>query len=76
MDARPLDISRRAFTATIAGGLLARPLVVGAQPAQKAPRVGVLLLFGAPEQPNALVDAFRGGLRDLGYVEGQHVLID
>jgi ABC-type uncharacterized transport system substrate-binding protein len=76
MDARPPAISRRAFTATIAGGLLTRPLVVGAQPAQKAPRVGVLLLFGAPGQPNPLVDAFRGGLRDLGYVEGQTVLID
>jgi putative ABC transport system substrate-binding protein len=36
----------------------------------------VLLLFGAPGQPNPLVDAFRGGLRDLGYVEGQTVLID
>jgi ABC-type uncharacterized transport system substrate-binding protein len=76
IDARPIDISRRAFTATIAGGLLTRPLVVGAQPAQKTPRVGVLLLFGAPGQPNPLVDAFRGGLRDLGYVEGQNVLID
>ena len=76
MDTRPPDISRRAFTATIVGGLLTRPLVVGAQPAQKAPRVGVLLLFGAPGQPNPLVDAFRGGLRDLGYVEGQNVLID
>ncbi|MFI5375047.1 MAG: ABC transporter substrate-binding protein [Candidatus Rokuibacteriota bacterium] len=76
MNARPPDISRRAFIATIVGGLLTRPLVVGAQPAQKAPRVGVLLLFGAPGQPNPLVDAFRGGLRDLGYVEGQSVLID
>ena len=76
MDARPPAISRRAFTATIAGGLITRPLVVGAQPAQKAPRVGVLLLFGTPGQPNPLVDAFRGGLRDLGYVEGQTVLID
>jgi putative ABC transport system substrate-binding protein len=36
----------------------------------------LLLLFGTPGQPNSLVDAFRGGLRDLGYVEGQTVLVD
>jgi putative ABC transport system substrate-binding protein len=76
MDARSPDMPRRAFTAIIAGGLLARPLAVGAQPARNVPRVGLLLLFGTPGQPNSLVDAFRGGLRDLGYVEGQTVLID
>jgi putative ABC transport system substrate-binding protein len=76
MDARPPDMPRRAFTAIIAGGLLARPLALGAQPARKVPRVGLLLLFGTPGQPSSLVDAFRGGLRDLGYVEGQTVLID
>ena len=76
MDARSPDVPRRAFIASIAGGLLARPLAVGAQPAPKVPRVGLLLLFGTPGQPNSLVDAFRGGLRDLGYVEGETVLID
>ena len=76
MDARLPDVPRRAFIASIAGGLLARPLAVGAQPAPKVPRVGLLLLFGTPGQPNSLVEAFRGGLRDLGYVEGQTVLID
>lgn len=76
MDARSPDMPRRAFTAIIAAGLLARPLAVGAQPARSVPRVGLLLLFGTPGQPNSLVDAFRGGLRDLGYVEGQTVLID
>lgn len=76
MDARSPDMPRRAFMAIIAGGVLARPLIVGAQPARNVPRVGLLLLFGTPGQPNPLVDAFRGGLRDLGYVEGQNVLID
>jgi putative ABC transport system substrate-binding protein len=76
VDARSSDMPRRAFTAIIVGGLLARPLAVGAQRVQKAPRIGLLLLFGTPGQPNPLVDAFRGGLRDLGYVEGQTLLID
>jgi putative tryptophan/tyrosine transport system substrate-binding protein len=60
----------------VTGGLLAAPLAAGAQPTSKLPRVGLLLLFGAPGQPSSLVDAFRGGLSDLGYVEGQTVLID
>ncbi len=37
-----------------------------------------MLLPGAapsPGQPNPLLDAFRGGLRDLGYVEGQNIVI-
>jgi ABC-type uncharacterized transport system substrate-binding protein len=76
MAARSPDMPRRAFIAAVGGGLLARPLAVRAQPAPKVPRIGLLLLFGSPGQPNPLVDAFRGGLRDLGYVEGQTVLID
>jgi len=30
----------------------------------------------APGRPSPLLDAFRGGLRDLGYVEGQNVVIE
>jgi len=57
--------------------LLAAPLAAEAQEAGKVPRIG-LLLPGAmpPGQPNPLLDAFRGGLRDLGYVEGQNVVIE
>jgi putative tryptophan/tyrosine transport system substrate-binding protein len=76
MDARPPDSSRRVFVATIAGGFLTWPLVAAAQPAPKPPRVGLLLLFGAPGKPSPLVDVFRGTLRDLGYVEGQNVVLD
>ena len=54
-------------------GLLAAPLVAEAQPAGKIPRIGVLRT-GAPPDPN--VEAFRQGLRELGYVEGQTVTLE
>lgn len=48
--------------------------VVRAQPA-KTPRVG--LLYGVSANSAAdRVDAFRQGLRELGYVEGKNVLLD
>ena len=49
------------------------PHGVHAQPATKVPRVG-LLRPGSP--PDPYVDAFRQGLRDLGYVEGQSIAFE
>jgi putative ABC transport system substrate-binding protein len=56
----------------ILGVLAAPPAAVAQQPA-KVPRVG-LLRPGAP--PDPYVDAFRQGLRDVGYVEGQTIAIE
>lgn len=53
--------------------LLSAPLPVEAQPG-KVPRIGVLSQ-GSPG-PSPLLDAFRQGLRELGYVEGQNLLTD
>ncbi len=44
-----------------------------AQQAAKLPRIGVLRP-GAP--PDHLVEAFREGLRDLGYVEGRNIVLE
>ena len=63
--------SRRAFLGTLAGGLLAAPLAVEAQPADRVWRVGFLNVVASP-----MMDEFRQGLRDLGYVEGRNVLIE
>ncbi len=69
-------MDRRAF---IAGtfGFLAAPPSASAQPAGNTQTIGMLLpgAVPAPGQPNPLLDAFRGGLRDLGYVEGQNIVI-
>jgi putative ABC transport system substrate-binding protein len=67
-------IDRRAFISGIAGGLLAAPLDVEAQQQGSIPRIG-FLHFGSPG-PSVEVDAFRQGLRELGYIEGQNVAID
>ena len=65
-------MDRRAFLG-LAGGLLAAPLAAEAQQAGKVPRVGVLLLSDTAQR---VVDAFRQGLRELGYVEGQTIAIE
>ena len=59
-------------------GLLAAPLVAEAKPQTgKMPRIGMLLTL-SPEHPQVreLTNAFREGLRVLGYVEGQNVDIE
>jgi putative ABC transport system substrate-binding protein len=40
------------------------------------PRIGFISSTGAPGSSSPLFDAFRLGLRDLGYVEGKNVLIE
>ena len=53
--------------------ILATPLVVEAQPAKTMYRIGVLSPGASPPGP---LEAFREGLRDLGYVDGQTVVIE
>jgi len=69
--AHGMMIIRTALAATLALGVLAAPL---AAPAQQAPgktaRIGVLGRVSLP------FDAFREGLRELGYVEGQNIAIE
>jgi len=65
----------------LAGGLLAAPLTAGAQPG-RVWRIGVL--FGGtptadmagPEPRSAILRSFLEGLHELGYVEGQNVVIE
>jgi putative ABC transport system substrate-binding protein len=65
--------TRRAFLGALAGGVLT-PRLAAAQPAEKVARVGYLsaALTASPH----LSEAFRHGLRDLGYVEGRNLKIE
>jgi putative tryptophan/tyrosine transport system substrate-binding protein len=67
-------MDRRAFVAGVAGGLLAAPLAARAQ--QPALPVIGFLSSGSLAQRRDHVAAFRRGLNETGYVEGQNVAIE
>jgi putative ABC transport system substrate-binding protein len=46
------------------------------QQAKKIPRIGVLSSAGASRTPGFQIEAFREGLRDLGYIEGKNILVE
>ena len=49
---------------------------VRAQQPTKVPRIGYVSGSGDPNNPGLQVEAFRQGLRDLGYIEGKNILIE
>jgi len=69
-------VKRREFI-TLLGGAAAWPLAARAQQPAKIPQIG-FLLTGWPQSPDTLtpIDAFRQGLRQLGYVENQNIAIE
>jgi putative tryptophan/tyrosine transport system substrate-binding protein len=64
--------TRRAFLGTLAGSLLAAPLAAEAQQPAKVYRIAFLATGSASAQ-HYRVEALRGSLRDLGYVEGKNI---
>jgi ABC-type uncharacterized transport system substrate-binding protein len=70
-------MDRRGFIGTLAGGLLFAPLAAQAQQAGTVFRIGVLGAFPPTTDPEdaRLWQGFLQGLRDLGYVESQNVVI-
>jgi putative ABC transport system substrate-binding protein len=70
-------IDRRAFIAVIGGGLLAAPPAAGAQPARKGVRIGYLISGPSlPLPPELLPRVFVPAMNDLGYVEGDNLVIE
>ena len=70
-----MRLARLAAPATLTLALLAAPLAAEAQPPTNTPRIG--FLTAVPLSVNsARIAAFRQGLRELGYVEGQNIVIE
>src|SRR4029434_9778791 len=68
-------MDRRTFLAGSGAALHAAPLAADGQQAGRVPRIGFLSLTSPSDRP-LLLDAFRQGLRELGWVEGQNIVID
>jgi putative tryptophan/tyrosine transport system substrate-binding protein len=66
-------VRRREFVAGI-GGAAAWPVMARAQQSG-APVVGYLQA-GSAEKTQAIIDAFRRGLAESGFVEGQNVVVE
>jgi putative ABC transport system substrate-binding protein len=69
-------MNRRDFIMVLAGTAAAWPFAARAQkPASRVPRVGYLFSF-TPAEGRHLWEACRQGLRELGYVEGQNIVLE
>ena len=68
-------MDRRTFLAGTGAVLLAAPLAAEGQPTARRPRLGVLVA-GSPEAAMSNLRAFRDGLRERGYVDGENIVID
>ncbi len=70
-------MNRRRFVGGVAVGCVVAPFAARGQQAARVPRVGVLALPPL-ENPDVqvLADAFRQGLRERGYVEGQNIVVE
>jgi ABC-type uncharacterized transport system substrate-binding protein len=69
------DLRRREFMTLLGGAAAAWPLAARAQQPGKMYRIGFLGNSTAALE-GSLVGSLREGLRDLGYVEGQNILIE
>jgi putative ABC transport system substrate-binding protein len=69
-------MKRREFMTLLSGAPFGWPIMACAQPAPKVPRIGVLCHAGSADEEKPLLDPIRQGLRDLGYNEGQNIILE
>ncbi len=69
-----MRLAKLTLTVVLALGLLAPPLGAEAQQAGRVPRVG--FLYPGSSARLARLEGFWQGLRELGYVEGQNIVIE
>jgi putative tryptophan/tyrosine transport system substrate-binding protein len=70
-------MTRRTLGLLVTLAFLFVPLAAAAQPPlEKVYRIGRLSTSAAPAGPDPLLEAFRQGLRDFGYVEGRNIRLE
>jgi putative ABC transport system substrate-binding protein len=69
-------MARKPIIILLVGLIIASIHPAEAQQAKKVPRIGFLSFVGRPNSPTPSIEAFRLGLRDLGYAEGQNIVIE
>jgi putative tryptophan/tyrosine transport system substrate-binding protein len=69
------QINRRMVSIAVSSILLVLTVAASAQQPKKIPRIGYMAAVSASADAPRL-EAFRQGLRDLGYIEGQNIIID
>ena len=69
-------MNRRTAIRRLATFFLATASLAHAQQPKKVPRIGFLSVGSSSSMSSEDVKAFRQGLRDLGYVEGQNLIIE
>ncbi len=70
-----INIARRKFIAVLSGAAAIWPLAARAQQPGKLPMVGYIST-GSADASAHFVAAFRSGLNEIGYVEGQNVTVE
>jgi putative ABC transport system substrate-binding protein len=81
VSSKPKAVSRNAMSKKLGSFalfamLLALCASAEAQQEKKVPRIGFVWGFGDPSNPPRNLEAFRQGLRDLGYIEGKNILVE
>jgi hypothetical protein len=70
-------VDRRRFLLTSLAGALAAPLSIGAQQVGKVYRIGILIPGAPAPSDRATISLLVPvALRELGYVEGQNLLVE
>jgi putative ABC transport system substrate-binding protein len=69
-------MKKKSLLPTVATFILASFYLAEGQTVKTGPRIGFISSTGVPNSPSPVFEAFRRGLRDLGYIEGKNVFID
>jgi putative ABC transport system substrate-binding protein len=70
------NMNKKITILTLCAVLFALGVSATAQQPKKVPRIGYVSGTGDATNPALSVEAFRKGLRDLGYIEGKNILVE